>query len=480
MPNLTRRQPAGGDLSRTASSRRSASAARVRACLDRLEARTLLSSLAISEFLASNTSTLADSSGQFNDWIEIHNSSTAPASTAGYSLTDEVGRPRKWVFPNVTIPAGGYLLVFASGKNQAVAGQELHTNFSLNGDGEYLALFEPDGTTAATRFAPFPNQHQDISYGFDPASPGGATLRYYATPTPGAANVRSEVVINELHYDPDVKTQLTEFVELHNPGAAAVDLSGAYFSSGIDYTFEDGASLGPGAYLVLAQNAAQFQAKFGRAPFAQYVGALSNDGESVTLRNRTGGQLDTVDYKPGFPWPTVGDAPGYSIELINPDFDNSVGGNWRAHVAAAQQETTLLAAGSTWKYLKGTAEASNPVSDWRQPGFDDAAWSEGGAPIGFDGGGLPMRTLLSDMKGNYTSVFMRTSFDVAIPPRTPPFGWRRWRMMASTSGSTEPTSRVLMSRRMRWRSATPPASQSRTATSSLTRFPRASFAPGGT
>ena len=85
MPKLTRRQGAGGDLSRTASSRRCSSTGNARASVDRLEGRTLLSSLSISEFLASNTSTLADSSGQFNDWIEIHNSGAAPASTAGYA-----------------------------------------------------------------------------------------------------------------------------------------------------------------------------------------------------------------------------------------------------------------------------------------------------------------------------------------------------------------------------------------------------------
>src|SRR5439155_14944698 len=104
----------------------------------------------------------------------------------------------------------------------------------------------------------------------------------------------------------------------------------------------------------------------------------------------------------------------YSIELINPDFDNSVGGNWRAHVAAAQQESTLLAAGSTWKYLKGTAEASTPVSEWRQASFDDSSWSPGGAPIGYDPA-VQMRTPLTDMRDSYTSVFMRTSFGVASP-----------------------------------------------------------------
>ena len=56
-------------------------------------------------------------------------------------------------------------------------------------------------------------------------------------------NARStEVVINEIHSDPDVKTELAEYVELHNTSGQAIDLSGWYFSDGIFFTFEEGTS----------------------------------------------------------------------------------------------------------------------------------------------------------------------------------------------------------------------------------------------
>ena len=48
------------------------------------------------------------------------------------------------------------------------------------------------------------------------------------------------VVINEIHYDPDVKTELIEFVELHNTAAEDIDLSGWYFRRGISYRFDAG------------------------------------------------------------------------------------------------------------------------------------------------------------------------------------------------------------------------------------------------
>src|SRR6266542_1162626 len=55
--------------------------------------------------------------------------------------------------------------VFGSGKNRAVPGARLHTDFILKSSGEYLALVKPDGTVA-TEFAPaFPQQYPDISYG---------------------------------------------------------------------------------------------------------------------------------------------------------------------------------------------------------------------------------------------------------------------------------------------------------------------------
>ena len=128
-----------------------------RLTFESLESRQLLSvSAVISEFMALNHSTLKDADGDYSDWIEIHNTTAAPVSLGGWSLTDDATMLGKWHFPAVTLAADGYLTVFASGKNRSVAGSELHTNFQLNSDGEYLALVQADGSTIATQFAPFP------------------------------------------------------------------------------------------------------------------------------------------------------------------------------------------------------------------------------------------------------------------------------------------------------------------------------------
>ncbi len=378
----------------------------------------LAANLTITEFMASNTSTLADKDGDYSDWIEIHNPGPSAASLNGYHLTDNPTNLSKWTFPDVTIPPDGYLVVFASNKNLRDPGQELHTNFNLNTSGDYLALVEPDALTILSQFGDeYPDQESDISYGVDPSA-SETTLRYFATPSPFHPNARSEVVINEIHYNPDIDTELVEFIELHNPGTAAVDLSNASFTNGISYTFAPGTSLAPGAYLVVTQNPAAFQKKFGASALGPWTGLLANDGETITLQNRSGGTLDKVDYKLGFPWPTVGDAPGYSIELINPDLDNNLGGNWRTHAPYNPGTgTTLFSNGGAWNFRKGTSEASTPKEAWRELNFpQDATWYSGAGPIGYDGNnafsGSPQ---LADMRSLYSSFFMRKTFTIADP-----------------------------------------------------------------
>jgi hypothetical protein len=146
--------------------------------IERLEARLAMAGVVISEFLASNTTGIADEDGQRQDWIELHNASAAAVNLAGWRLTDDAGDLGKFVLPATTLAAGERLTVFASGKNRSAAGSPLHTNFSLLREGEYLALVMPDGATVASEFAPYPQQIDDVSYGAgtDPSMGADQTL----------------------------------------------------------------------------------------------------------------------------------------------------------------------------------------------------------------------------------------------------------------------------------------------------------------
>ncbi|HEU0039039.1 MAG TPA: lamin tail domain-containing protein, partial [Verrucomicrobiae bacterium] len=123
--------------------------------------------LVISEFMADNSGIIADQDGASPDWIEIHNDSGAPANLAGWHLTDSAADLMRWTFPATNLPAGGYLIAFASGKNRAVAGAELHTNFQLGNGGDYLALVQPDGTVAHEFSPAYPPQRRNVSYGLE-------------------------------------------------------------------------------------------------------------------------------------------------------------------------------------------------------------------------------------------------------------------------------------------------------------------------
>ena len=123
------------------------------------------SPLAVTEFMASNTTILSDEDGDFSDWIEICNISGKPVDLLGWYLTDDKNAPKKWPFPSVQLDSGEYLLIFASEKNRSDPAGQLHTSFALNRQGDYLALTNPDKGISHEYPYPFPSQLSDVSYG---------------------------------------------------------------------------------------------------------------------------------------------------------------------------------------------------------------------------------------------------------------------------------------------------------------------------
>ena len=140
--------------------------------------------LVINELMASNNSTLADEDGDYNDWIEIYNNDIQTVNLAGYGLSDNHGNRFKWVFPNVTIQPGQYLLIWASGKDRNNPSHPLHTNFSISASGEQISLTKHDGTLLD--YVPEIQLPTDVSYGRYPNAKGA--FHYFYKPTPNTAN----------------------------------------------------------------------------------------------------------------------------------------------------------------------------------------------------------------------------------------------------------------------------------------------------
>ncbi|HWQ57470.1 MAG TPA: lamin tail domain-containing protein, partial [Clostridia bacterium] len=138
-------------------------------------------SLSISEIIGANISAKAAADGICYDLIELHNAGAEPVSLLGYALSNNPNNPGKWYFPDVTIPAGGYLLVYASELDKYEGG-ELHANFAVSRDGDIVCLFSPEGEMLdKLQSGAFVN---DVSYGRD----ADGKLAYFTQTTFGQAN----------------------------------------------------------------------------------------------------------------------------------------------------------------------------------------------------------------------------------------------------------------------------------------------------
>ena len=146
----------------------------------------LAGQVVINEILCSNASGLLDKeSGQFVDWIELHNMNQTEVDVSNYFLSDDPERPARWAIPaGTTIEAEGYLLIYPDKLDD-----DLHTNFGLSKDGEMLSLYDPNGVL--TDYLEFSAQKTDVSYGRNPSNM--IEWLWYGTPTPGADNGRMGV-----------------------------------------------------------------------------------------------------------------------------------------------------------------------------------------------------------------------------------------------------------------------------------------------
>ena len=138
--------------------------------------------LYVNELMASNDTTVADETGDYDDWIEVYNLGLAPVDLQGFYLTDDPTDPTVWAFPDTSVPAGGYLLIWA---DDEPGEGPLHATFRLSGSGEYVALYHPDGATLVDSVT-FAKQVVDVSYGRFPD--GSPTWVCMTVPTPGTSN----------------------------------------------------------------------------------------------------------------------------------------------------------------------------------------------------------------------------------------------------------------------------------------------------
>lgn len=309
--------------------------------------------LVINEFMASNSHSIQDAQGDYDDWIEIHNIGPDAIDMVGMCLTDDPGDWAKWQVPAgdpsiTTIPGYGYLLLWADGESEQ---GPLHASFKLSTSGETLGLYDVQGRRIdSVTYGP---QETDVSYGRLPD--GGDQWRVLQTASPGASNRTGggHVLISEILYHPEhsayeAEHTALEWIELFNNGAEPISLAGWRFSDGVDFAFPE-VVLDAGAYLVVAADVEAFRTL--HPDVSPVVGgwtdSLSNSGEILELADEIGMLADRVAYcdegdwaqrklgpldhgHRGWIWRDDHDGDGASLELRCLDLPNDDGQNWAA------------------------------------------------------------------------------------------------------------------------------------------------------
>ncbi len=162
------------------------------------------------------------------------------------------------------------------------------------------------------------------------------------------------LVISEFHYRPsDVDASEIaagfsdrddfEFIEFMNSGSQTINLSGVRFIAGITFDFSTAGirTLEPGEHLLIVNDLAAFEQRYGNALSSQiageYSGNLSNDGELLTLVDASDLNIHSFTYNDQSPWPEGADGDGFTLVLISPSQqpvpDHGDPASWRASVA---------------------------------------------------------------------------------------------------------------------------------------------------
>ena len=256
---------------------------------------TPIDGLVINELMASNNSTIADEHGDFDDWIEVANVGAAPINLSGLGLTDHHDGASMYLFPDLTLNVGEYIVIWA---DEEVAQGALHAPFKLDADGEDLYLL--DGAVIIDQVT-FPELPADVSYGRWPNGTGAWQILSAATP--GTENENPEqpeeivLYINEFMALNDTVIQdetgaYEDWVEIYNPGPDPVEMGGLFLTDDLTLTtqwsFPDTALAAGGFLLVWCDDDP------GDGPLHSTF-KLSGDGEEIGLFGRLAAGNAVID-----------------------------------------------------------------------------------------------------------------------------------------------------------------------------------------
>jgi len=314
------------------------------------EYRDALDDVVINEWLAN---TDWESAHQV-DFVELFNRGTQTVDISGCTLSDSAQQNRFTIPEGTRLGPGGFVCFVESNALEVGWPVVSSTNlgFSLSARGDEIFLKAPRGNRVldAIRFGA---QADGVAMGRHPD--GAPRFQELSAPTPGtnnAAPLQREVVINEIMYHPISGDENDAYLELHNIGSNAVNVSHWRVEGGVRFTIPPGTVIPAGGFLVVAKNCTNLLAKYSHLDVSNTVGnfsgRLSDREERVALvrpedpavSDRDLVVVDEVSYEDG--WTVWADGGGSSLELTDPRSDNRLGMNWADSDETAKAPWTTI------------------------------------------------------------------------------------------------------------------------------------------
>ena len=293
----------------------------------------------------------SDSTHNSGDWLEVYNYGKNALDISDWHITDS-NPAHDYIFPTgTTIPANDRLVIAEDIQLFKSIYPEISCygplGFGLNNKKETISLLDIQHTSVQTF-----TYHDSISW-LQSADGLGRTLELRA----GATNLddpaswfagcmggspsqpyqvcNDDVVFSEINYNSSITSDAGDWVELHNPGSDAINVSGWKFSDSENlhlFTIPPNTLINAGEYLVLYGEKLKFESLFPSlsntcGPFSF---GLSGSGEAIRLFDNTGKLRFSVVYDDDMPWPKDADGNGYTLELNDARGNVNDGLNWFA------------------------------------------------------------------------------------------------------------------------------------------------------
>ena len=257
-------------------------------------------------------------------FVEVANTTSESVDLEGFRITTTGSTAGSYTFPPATsLAAGGCRAIPSTLLMSSPQVGDSLLLISSSGDSVLDAVVM--GSRAQARFPD-----------------GSGPWRFPSQLSPDQTNrvrLQDAVVLNEIFYHPPDETDSGGWIELFNRSADDIDLSDWAFTEGVHFRFPGGSLLRSGQYLVIAEKPDALRSENpGIAVLGPFEGKLTRSGERLVLSDADGNPADTVEYSDAGRWPEAADGGGSSLELQDPEADNTSPEAWAASDESARSE----------------------------------------------------------------------------------------------------------------------------------------------